>query len=82
MRLLAGKYAIMNLIPYNSVPDLPYRRPAWDKAVAMARRLLDRGILTKLRRSAGQDVEGGCGQLRARKLAEAPPIKRVPIVLG
>jgi len=27
-----------------------------------------RGILTKLRHSAGQDVEGGCGQLRARAL--------------
>jgi len=26
-------------------------------------------VLTKLRQSAGQDVEGGCGQLRARTLA-------------
>jgi 23S rRNA (adenine2503-C2)-methyltransferase len=26
-------------------------------------------VLTKLRHSAGQDVEGGCGQLRARALA-------------
>ena len=26
-----------------------------------------RGILAKLRRSAGQDVEAGCGQLRARR---------------
>jgi len=25
-------------------------------------------VLTKLRHSAGQDVEGGCGQLRARTL--------------
>ncbi|MGZ5216177.1 MAG: rRNA methyltransferase, partial [Caldimonas sp.] len=25
-----------------------------------------RGILTKLRQSAGQDVQAGCGQLRAR----------------
>jgi 23S rRNA (adenine2503-C2)-methyltransferase len=32
----------------------------------MARTLHRRGILTKLRHSAGQDVEGGCGQLRAR----------------
>jgi 23S rRNA (adenine2503-C2)-methyltransferase len=30
-----------------------------------------RGILTKLRKSAGQDVEGGCGQLRARAIT--PP---------
>jgi 23S rRNA (adenine2503-C2)-methyltransferase len=68
VRLLAGKYAIMNLIPYNAVADLPYRRPDWERAAALARRLLERGVLTKLRRSAGQDVDGGCGQLRARAL--------------
>ena len=32
----------------------------------MARVLHRRGVLTKLRHSAGQDVDGGCGQLRAR----------------
>jgi 23S rRNA (adenine2503-C2)-methyltransferase len=32
----------------------------------MARTLHRRGVLTKLRHSAGQDVDGGCGQLRAR----------------
>ena len=35
-------------------------------AAEMARQLHRRGILTKLRQSAGQDVDGGCGQLRAR----------------
>jgi 23S rRNA (adenine2503-C2)-methyltransferase len=66
VRLLAGKYALMNLIPYNTVPELGFRRPALEKAVEMARTLHRRGILTKLRNSAGQDIEGGCGQLRAR----------------
>ena len=66
VRLLKGKYALMNLIPYNAVPDLPYARPSWEKAAAIARTLHQRGVLTKLRQSAGQDVEGGCGQLRAR----------------
>ena len=66
VRLLKAKYALMNMIPYNSVPELPYRRPAWEKAAAIARSLHQRGILTKLRNSAGQDVDGGCGQLRAR----------------
>ena len=70
-RLLSGRYAVLNLIPYNSVPELPYRRPAWEKAAAMARTLHQRGILTKLRHSAGQDVDGGCGQLRARQLPSA-----------
>lgn len=68
-RLLAGKYAVMNFIPYNEVPGAGFRRPTWERAAAMARYLHRRGVLTKLRRSAGQDVEAGCGQLRARALA-------------
>jgi 23S rRNA (adenine2503-C2)-methyltransferase len=70
-RLLAGKYAIMNMIPYNSVDGFDYRRPSWERATEMARSLHGHGILTTLRHSAGQDVEGGCGQLRARTLVEA-----------
>jgi 23S rRNA (adenine2503-C2)-methyltransferase len=64
--LLAGKYALMNLIPYNSVPGMPWKRPSWQRAAEMARTLHRRGVLTKLRQSAGQDVDAGCGQLRAR----------------
>jgi 23S rRNA (adenine2503-C2)-methyltransferase len=75
VRLLHGKYAILNLIPYNTVDELPFKRPSWEQAADMARRLHRRGILTKLRQSAGQDVEGGCGQLRAR--AERPVRGRV-----
>ncbi len=72
VRLLRGRHAVLNMIPYNTVPDLPYRRPSWEKAAELARRLHRRGVLTKLRRSAGQDVEGGCGQLRARAVREVP----------
>jgi 23S rRNA (adenine2503-C2)-methyltransferase len=67
-RLLAGKYAVMNLIPYNATEGDGFRRPGWERAAEMARRLHLRGVLAKLRHSAGQDVEGGCGQLRARAL--------------
>jgi 23S rRNA (adenine2503-C2)-methyltransferase len=66
VELLSGKYAVMNFIPYNSVEGLPYQRPSVDRAREMARYLHRRGILAKLRQSAGQDVDGGCGQLRAR----------------
>jgi len=66
VRLLAGRYAVMNLIPFNAVDGLDFQRPSWERAAAMARALHRRGVLTKLRHSAGQDVEGGCGQLRAR----------------
>jgi len=64
--LLHGKYAVMNFIPWNAVTGLPFKRPTWERAVTMARTLLQRGILAKLRNSAGQDIDGGCGQLRAR----------------
>jgi 23S rRNA (adenine2503-C2)-methyltransferase len=83
VRLLQGRYAMLNLIPYNAVEGLPYRRPAWEAAEAMARALQQRGILTKLRRSAGQDIEGGCGQLRARAVVQQQALRRqalVPVV--
>jgi 23S rRNA (adenine2503-C2)-methyltransferase len=76
-RLLKGRYAVMNMIPFNAVDGLGYRRPSWERAAAIARSLHRRGVLTKLRQSAGQDVEGGCGQLRAR--AQRPPERVIPL---
>jgi 23S rRNA (adenine2503-C2)-methyltransferase len=73
--LLRGKYAVLNMIPYNANEGLPYQRPGWDKAHAIAAWLFERGILTKLRDSAGQDVDGGCGQLRARTVGKAQPVR-------
>jgi 23S rRNA (adenine2503-C2)-methyltransferase len=71
VRLLRGKYALLNMIPYNTVDGLGFKRPTAERAQRIARTLHQRGVLTKLRQSAGQEVEGGCGQLRARA-AEQP----------
>ena len=83
VRLLGGRYGVLNLIPYNAVEGLPFRRPAWEQAAEMARRLHRQGILTKLRHSAGQDVDAGCGQLRARSLATGERVvavrRRAPV---
>jgi 23S rRNA (adenine2503-C2)-methyltransferase len=76
--LLRGHYAMMNLIPYNDVAGLPWRRPAAQRAAEIVRSLNQRGVLTRLRRSAGQDVDAGCGQLRARAAAGAQVIALVP----
>ncbi len=73
VELLKGKYAVLNMIPYNTIPDLQFKRPSWEHARAIAGRLHQRGVLTKLRNSAGQEVDGGCGQLRARAIAAQPP---------
>jgi 23S rRNA (adenine2503-C2)-methyltransferase len=76
VRLLTGKYAVMNLIPYNSNEGLGFQRPDWERATEMVRVLHRRGILTKLRNSAGQDIDGGCGQLRARALPQRIRVNR------
>jgi 23S rRNA (adenine2503-C2)-methyltransferase len=76
VRLLGGRYGVLNLIPFNHVDGIDFRRPSWERAAEIARTLHRRGVLTKLRQSAGQDVDGGCGQLRARTLRLVP----VPVV--
>jgi 23S rRNA (adenine2503-C2)-methyltransferase len=77
VRLFRGKYAILNMIPYNAVEGMAWRRPSMDRAADIARSLHQRGVLTKLRQSAGQDVDAGCGQLRAREAVGRPV--RIPI---
>ena len=66
VRLLAGKFGVLNLIPYNAVDGLDFQRTSWERAAEMARSLHRCGVLTKPRHSAGQDVDGGCGQMRTR----------------
>ena len=66
----------------NFIPITPTRASATRAPPGALRRLvatlMRHGILAKLRNSAGQDIEGGCGQLRARVLAgAAAPLRRV-----
>jgi 23S rRNA (adenine2503-C2)-methyltransferase len=76
--LLKGKYGILNMIPYNTNEGLGYARPDAERTAEIARRLNRSGVLTRLRQSAGQDVDGGCGQLRARS-ARPPRHATVPL---
>ena len=64
----------MNFIPYNAVDGLGFQRPSWERAARWRGTLHRRGVLTKLRDSAGQDVDGGCGQLRSRTLPLQQPV--------
>ncbi|MGN6458549.1 MAG: rRNA methyltransferase, partial [Achromobacter mucicolens] len=64
--LLKGKYGVLNVIPFNSLEGDTYQRPDAERTREIVRYLHSRGVLTKVRNSAGQDVDGGCGQLRAR----------------
>lgn len=68
VRLLKGKFGVLNVIPFNSMEGDDYRRPDAERIRDIVRYLHSRGVLTKVRNSAGQDVDGGCGQLRARAI--------------
>ncbi|MDP9044680.1 MAG: RNA methyltransferase [Pseudomonadota bacterium] len=72
VRLLRGKYGVLNLIPYNTVEGASFARPSAQGAIDIARHLQARGVLTKVRQSAGQDVDAGCGQLRVRSASTQP----------
>ena len=75
IRLLAGKYAVMNFIPFNAVDGLTYRRPSAERIASMVQTLKRQGILAKIRDSAGQEIEGACGQLRARAVKTKQPVQ-------
>ena len=59
-------HAHANLIPYNAVAGLPWRRPALARQRAFARVLEDGGVSVTLRREKGHDIDAACGQLRLK----------------
>jgi len=75
VRLLKGKYGVLNVIPFNSLEGDDYQRPDPGRIREIVRTLHGRGVLTKVRNSAGQDVDGGCGQLRARAIGAAQGVE-------
>jgi len=67
VRLLRGLRCKLNLIPYNSVAGLPYRRPALARQRSFLQSLLRSGIPATLRREKGHEISAACGQLRLQK---------------
>lgn len=69
-RLLAdrarGLRAKINLIPYNTVEGLPWRRPSEAAQEEFLSILQNRGIAATIRREKGHDIDAACGQLRRR----------------
>lgn len=63
-RLLHGRGAHVNLIPFNDVSGLPFRRPS-PEAIAGFQEALDRaGVSVKVRKRKGAQIDAACGQLR------------------
>ena len=62
-RLLAGHPAKVNLIPFNPFPGTSFRRSS-DEVISRFRdELLQRSVMTTIRRTRGGDIDAACGQL-------------------
>ena len=77
---LAGRPAMLNVIPYNPVSDLSYRTPS-SAAQQQFRDILEAGgINVQFRLRKGSEIDAACGQLRRsiRPAAEPPSANQVP----
>jgi 23S rRNA (adenine2503-C2)-methyltransferase len=57
-------HAKVNLIPYNPVEGLPWKRPPRDRCKMFAHTLKSHGVTATLRTEKGTDINAACGQLR------------------
>jgi 23S rRNA (adenine2503-C2)-methyltransferase len=65
--LLAGRTAMLNVIPYNPVAGLPYATPSPAAQRAFRQQLEQRGINVHFRHRKGDAIDAACGQLRRRE---------------
>lgn len=59
-------HAHVNLIPYNTVDGLPWKRPSVTRQERFADVLRDARVSVTLRREKGHDIAAACGQLRLK----------------
>src|SRR3954466_5783585 len=59
-------HAHVNLIPYNTVAGLPWKRPSITRQERFADVLRAARVSVTLRREKGHDIDAACGQLRLR----------------
>jgi 23S rRNA (adenine2503-C2)-methyltransferase len=59
-------HAHVNLIPYNTVEGLPWKRPSITRQERFADVLRAARVSVTLRREKGHDIDAACGQLRLR----------------
>jgi 23S rRNA (adenine2503-C2)-methyltransferase len=64
VRLLAGREALVNVIPYNPVAGLPYRTPSRRRQTEFRQILEAGGIRVRFRHRKGDRIDAACGQLR------------------
>ncbi len=74
-KLMRGFQCHVNLIPYNPISEVDYRRPSKDRIEDFVRELESRKIAASVRYSRGLEADAACGQLRASSVS--PPLNLV-----
>ena len=59
-------HAHVNLIPYNTVDGLDWKRPSLTRQDAFFDRLKNAGVSATIRREKGHDIAAACGQLKLK----------------
>ena len=63
-------HSLVNLIPWNPVDGVPYKRSGPKAIREFQETILRRGIKCTVRQEKGADIDAACGQLRLRDLKE------------
>ena len=63
-RLLAGREALLNIIPYNPVDGLSFRTPTQEQQQEFRCILETAGVRVQFRHRKGSRIDAACGQLR------------------
>ncbi len=78
-RLLTGRKSHVNLIPYNPVSGLPFRRPIDAVIGRFTTVVRNYGVSVSVRKTKGRDIDAACGQLR-RRVDENPSLAVVTVL--
>jgi 23S rRNA (adenine2503-C2)-methyltransferase len=77
--LISGTRCKINLIVWNSGPDMPFHEPPQSGVFAFQKRIMAAGVPAYIRRPRGRDIYAACGQLK--RTVETPlPAPLIDIV--
>ena len=62
-RILNGIKCRINIIRFHPIPGSPYESPDNESTIRFKEKLNDKGILTTIRASRGEDIQAACGLL-------------------
>ena len=71
--LVKGTRCKINLIVWNSGPNMPFHEPSQSGVSAFQKRIMAAGIPAYIRRPRGRDIYAACGQLKRTVESDTPP---------